>query len=139
MELTMTKQELRCADKPNALFVDLYELTMMQAYLREGLNGTASFNLFVRRLPPVRNYLLACGLETVLDFLESISFSKDDISYLTSFRMFDCCKQPDHESVKQCKRRMSSRILLLEPSGSAPSKEPLYGDRASCKEAKDTG
>jgi nicotinate phosphoribosyltransferase len=74
--------------KADALFVDLYELTMMQAYLREGLSGTAAFSLFVRRLPPTRNYLIACGLETVLDFLEHVRFSKDDVSYLSSLSLF---------------------------------------------------
>jgi nicotinate phosphoribosyltransferase len=74
--------------KVDALFADLYELTMMQAYLREGLSETAAFSLFVRRLPPTRNYLIACGLETVLDFLQHVKFSTDDISYLSSLSLF---------------------------------------------------
>ena len=74
--------------KADALFADLYELTMMQAYLHEGLAETAVFSLFVRRLPPTRNFLIACGLETVLDFLEHVRFSEDDISYLSSLNLF---------------------------------------------------
>jgi nicotinate phosphoribosyltransferase len=72
----------------DALFADLYELTMMQAYRREGLTGEAVFSLFVRRLPSARNYLIACGLEAVLDFLETVSFAPGDISYLASLRLF---------------------------------------------------
>jgi len=71
-----------------ALFVDLYELTMMQAYLHEGLTGPAVFSLFCRRLPPARNYLLACGLETVLEAIETLRFSEDDLAYLASLGKF---------------------------------------------------
>ena len=71
-----------------ALFVDLYELTMMQAYLQEGMTGTAVFSLFCRGLPPSRNYLVACGLETVLEAIETIRFSEDDLAYLASLSKF---------------------------------------------------
>ena len=76
------------AATPTALFADLYELTMMQAYLSEGLTGEAVFSLFVRRLPGVRNYLIACGLDTLLDVLAAARFSPDDISYLASLNLF---------------------------------------------------
>nr|VFK13128.1 MAG: nicotinate phosphoribosyltransferase [Candidatus Kentron sp. LFY] len=71
-----------------ALFTDLYELTMMQAYFEEGMKDTAVFSLFVRRLPARRNFLLACGLGTVLRFLENLYFSDEDIAYLASIGRF---------------------------------------------------
>jgi nicotinate phosphoribosyltransferase len=71
-----------------ALLTDLYELTMAQAYLEEGLTDQAVFSLFVRRLPTHRNFLIACGLETVLDSLETLRFSDDDLEYLASLRQF---------------------------------------------------
>ncbi len=71
-----------------ALFTDLYELTMMQAYFEEGMTQDAVFSLFVRRLPERRNFLLSCGLDTVLDYLENICFEDDDISYLASIGKF---------------------------------------------------
>lgn len=71
-----------------ALFTDLYELTMAQAYLEEGLTDQAVFSVFVRRLPPQRNFLIACGLESVLDYLESFRFSDDDLDYLGSLGLF---------------------------------------------------
>jgi nicotinate phosphoribosyltransferase len=74
--------------QPLALFTDLYELTMMQAYLAERMNGIATFSLFVRRLPPHRNFLIACGLEQVLAYLEDLHFSNDDIAYLASLNRF---------------------------------------------------
>lgn len=65
-----------------ALFTDQYELSMMQGYRAEGMDGVAVFSLFVRRLPATRNYLLACGLETVLDYLENLRFTEEDLAYL---------------------------------------------------------
>ncbi len=74
--------------RPAALFADLYELTMMQAYRREGLTGMAVFSLFPRRLPPARNYLIACGLATVLEFLEQFHLSAGEIAYLATLKLF---------------------------------------------------
>lgn len=70
------------------LFTDLYELMMAQAYLAEGMTGTAVFTLFVRRLPEVRNFLLACGLESVLAYLQHVRFTDDDLAYLRSLEVF---------------------------------------------------
>ena len=72
----------------DALFTDLYELTMLQTYFGEGMADEAVFSLFVRRLPERRNYLLACGLDTVLDYLEHLRFTADDVSYLRSLGHF---------------------------------------------------
>jgi len=71
-----------------ALFTDLYELTMAQAYFDEEMTDDAVFSLFVRRLPPQRNFLLACGLDTVLDYLENLHFDADDLDYLASLGEF---------------------------------------------------
>ena len=71
-----------------ALFTDLYELTMLQAYHEEGLNADAVFSLFVRRLPARRNYLLACGLDSVLGYLETLRFTDGDIAYLATLGRF---------------------------------------------------
>jgi nicotinate phosphoribosyltransferase len=71
-----------------ALLTDLYELTMLQAYFEEQMHDTAVFSLFVRRLPEHRNYLLACGLDDVLAFLETLRFDDAAISYLESLGRF---------------------------------------------------
>src|SRR5438093_7504263 len=61
-------------DSNAALLTDLYELTMLQSYFDEGMNGLAVFDLFIRRLPENRNYFVACGLDHVLDYLEAFCF-----------------------------------------------------------------
>src|SRR5512145_2475028 len=71
-----------------ALFTDLYELTMLQAYFEEQMRETAVFSLFVRRLPERRNYLLACGLDDVLSYLETLRFDDDALRYLRSLGRF---------------------------------------------------
>src|SRR5205823_8655125 len=75
-------------DSNAALFTDLYELTMLQSYFDESMNDTAVFDLFMRRLPSNRNYLVACGLEHVLHYLERVTFSSEDIDYLRSLNRF---------------------------------------------------
>jgi nicotinate phosphoribosyltransferase len=71
-----------------ALLTDLYQLTMAQAYLVEGMLEPAVFELFVRQLPAERNYLVACGLDDVLDYLENLQYSADDLDYLASLGRF---------------------------------------------------
>jgi nicotinate phosphoribosyltransferase len=70
------------------LFTDLYELTMLQAYVERGMDETATFSLFVRRLPERRNYLLACGLDDVLSYLERLRFTREGLDYLASLGEF---------------------------------------------------
>ena len=70
------------------LLTDLYELAMLQAYFEEGMDDTAVFSLFVRRLPGRRNYLLACGLDDVLAFLETVRFDPPALAYLESLGRF---------------------------------------------------
>ena len=71
-----------------ALFTDLYQLTMLQAYFEERMTERAVFSLFVRRLPRNRNFLVACGLDTVLDYLETLRFTRRDLDYLDTLSMF---------------------------------------------------
>ena len=67
-----------------ALSTDLYELTMMAGYHAAGLTPVATFELYVRELPPNRAFLVAAGLEQALDFLENVRFAESDIEYLRS-------------------------------------------------------
>ena len=72
----------------SGLLTDLYELTMAAGYLETGFDARATFELFVRSLPPRRNYLAAAGLDQALDFLEGVSFSGDEIAYLRTLPVF---------------------------------------------------
>ena len=73
-----------------ALFTDFYQLTMMQGYYRAGLHERQScFDLFFRYNPFGGGYTIAAGLEEALKFLESISFSDDDIKFLKENGLFE--------------------------------------------------
>lgn len=74
---------------PGALLTDLYELNMAASYLRRGMDGLATFSLYVRGLPKQRGFLVAAGLEACLDFLETVSFDEDDLTYLSSIGFDD--------------------------------------------------
>jgi nicotinate phosphoribosyltransferase len=71
-----------------ALLVDLYELTMAQAYWREGMSAEAVFSLYFRKLPPSRNYILACGLADALRFLERVAFRDEHLRHLATLGLF---------------------------------------------------
>src|SRR5690349_12146553 len=70
------------------LLTDLYQLNMMQAYLDRGESETAVFEFFVRSLPARRRFLLSAGLEQVLEFLETLRFSADELNWLKSTERF---------------------------------------------------
>lgn len=70
------------------LLVDLYELVMADSYLRQGMNERATFDLFVREMPPGRAFLVSAGLEAALHYLEHLRFDADQIGYLRSLRVF---------------------------------------------------
>ena len=84
----MSERSPWVTDDNVALLTDLYQLTMLQAYWREGMEDDAVFSLFARRLPPGRNYLLACGLDDALRYLETFHFSQDARDYLATLGLF---------------------------------------------------
>lgn len=72
----------------SGLLTDLYELTMAAGYVQKGFEATATFELFVRHLPPGRNYLVAAGLEQALEFIEQFRFSDEEVAYLHGLPIF---------------------------------------------------
>lgn len=64
------------------LLTDHYQLMMLQSYLEQDMQETAVFELFVRKLPPARNFMIAAGLEQALDFLEQLRFSPEELAWL---------------------------------------------------------
>lgn len=65
-----------------SLFTDLYELTMCASYFDNKKFEPATFDLFIRRLPPNRSYFLFVGLEQVLLFLKKIKFNEEQLRFL---------------------------------------------------------
>lgn len=71
-----------------SLLMDLYELTMAQSYFVYKRGGCATFDLIVRALPEGRSYLVACGLEDILNYLKDLRFGKEDLNYLKKEKLF---------------------------------------------------
>jgi nicotinate phosphoribosyltransferase len=71
-----------------ALLTDLYELTMAAAYVEAGMTGPATFELFVRELPPERRFLVVAGTAEVARFLRDLAVTDDQVDYLASLGRF---------------------------------------------------
>ena len=70
------------------LLTDLYELSMLEAYAAHGMADMAVFELFVRKLPAGRGFLIAAGLEQAVAFLERLHFTADELAWLKASESF---------------------------------------------------
>jgi nicotinate phosphoribosyltransferase len=76
------------AEHELGLATDLYQLTMMAAYRARDSADDASFELFVRKLPPGRGFLVAAGLEQALAYLTALRFEEDEVAWLRELPVF---------------------------------------------------
>src|SRR5262245_20542058 len=82
-------QSLFPDDRHLGLMTDLYELTMAAGYFAQGMaEQRATFELWMRRLPESRNYLVAAGLEQAIHYLQSLQFDDEQIAYLRALPTF---------------------------------------------------
>lgn len=70
------------------LITDLYQLTMNAAYWQNKKNEMSTFDLFIRKLPENWGYFIAAGLEDVIEYIEHLHFTEEDIVYLKSLKLF---------------------------------------------------
>jgi nicotinate phosphoribosyltransferase len=70
------------------LLTDLYQLSMMEVYDRHEMQQRAVFELFVRKLPVRRQFLMMAGLEPLVHFLEQMRYSAEELAWLHSTGMF---------------------------------------------------
>ncbi len=72
-----------------ALLTDLYELTMMQGYFTTGAyQKNVVFDLYYRKNPSGNGYAVTAGLAQVIEYINGLHFTKDDIDYLIRLDMF---------------------------------------------------
>lgn len=72
------------------LMTDLYELTMMQGYFKnKDRNETVIFDAFYRNNPMNSGYAICAGLEQVIDYINNLHFSAEDIDYLRGLGIFE--------------------------------------------------
>lgn len=72
------------------MLCDFYELTMAGGYFKTGLHRrNAYFDVFFRSVPDGGGFAIAAGLEQIADYIKNLHFSKEDIAYLRSKKIFD--------------------------------------------------
>jgi nicotinate phosphoribosyltransferase len=114
-----------------ALQTDLYELNMAASYLRRGMEQPATFSLFVRALPPGWGFLVACGLERCLEYLEELRFTEEDLEYLA--RELD---YPDETLEAFRSLRFTGEVWAFPEGRAAFPDEPLIEVTAPLPEAQ---
>ena len=70
------------------LLTDLYELTMMQGYFKNPTNQTVIFDMFYRTNPCGGSFAITAGLEQMIEYIENLRFTEEDVAYLRSLNMF---------------------------------------------------
>jgi len=122
----------KCKKDNKTLLTDLYQITMNAAYLDSGRdNETATFDLFIRKLPKDRGYFLAAGLEDVISYVKDIQFDETDVSYLRAQGLF---KEEFLESLKDF--RFTGDIYAVPEGTPIFANEPIVRVTAPRMEAQ---
>lgn len=119
----------------NGLLTDLYQLTMAAGYHLAGKTGDrAVFELYMRRLPPNRNFVVAAGLQQAVEYLLNLSFGEEEVRYLKDLAQFS--RMPE-EFFDQLRRFRFTGDLFAAPEGTPlfPG-EPFLTLRAPLMEAQ---
>jgi len=117
-----------------ALITDLYQLTMSASYFDQKHNPTATFEMFVRRLPENRGYLVFAGLEQALEYLKGLRFLPEEVDYLKSLPVFKHISREFWEYLKDF--RFSGELWALEEGEPFFAGEPALQVRAPMIEAQ---
>jgi nicotinate phosphoribosyltransferase len=118
----------------SALLADLYELTMAAAYFENDLTGNATFELFVRSLPPERSFLLAAGLEQALEYLENLRFREEEITYLREQPVFGCINSEFFDYLREF--RFHGEVWAMPEGTPVFAEEPMLRISAPIIEAQ---
>ncbi|APR79430.1 Nicotinate phosphoribosyltransferase [Minicystis rosea] len=120
----------------DALHTDLYQLTMAAGYFHRGLvSASATCEMFVRRLPRRRRFLLSMGLERVLRYLEELSFTEEQIAYLGTVPALRDAMSPDFCDFLR-RFRFTGDVWAAKEGTAVFATEPLVRVRAPIVEAQ---
>jgi nicotinate phosphoribosyltransferase len=120
-------------DKTNyTMMCDFYELTMINGYFKSGLKDKICyFDVFYRVVPDNGGFAIAAGLEQVVDYIKNLKFTKSDIEYLRSKKMFS------EEFLDYLKTFKFSGDIYAVPEGTPIfPKEPMLTVRSKAIEAQ---
>ena len=124
---------MKVNDKLNmTMLCDFYELTMAQGYFAKGYRDRITyFDLFYRRCPDGGGFCIAAGLEQVVQYIQELHFSEEDIAYLRSREMFS------EEFLEYLKNFKFTGDIWAIPEGTVVfPQEPIITVRAPAIEAQ---
>jgi len=123
------------SEKTLGINTDLYELAMLGAYFSAGrTSDQATFELFTRRLPSQRNFLVAAGLEQALHYVLGLSFDKEITDYLRSLGAFRHLGRAFFEYL--CDFRFTGDVYALPEGTPVFPNEPILQVTAPIMEAQ---
>lgn len=118
-----------------ALITDLYQLTMAAGYFEAGkTQERATFELFCRRLPHNRNFILAAGLEQAVEYLLGFRFTKEEIVYLRTLPQLKCASSEFFEMLAEL--RFTGDLFAVPEGTPLFAGEPFLTVRAPMIEAQ---
>lgn len=110
-------------DENLCLVTDFYQLTMAAGYFQNDMNRPATFELFVRKMPENRSFLLAAGLEQALHYLRHLHFSKEYIDFLRHHPSFKYVKGGFFKYLKDF--RFSGDVYAIPEGTVVFAEEPI--------------
>ncbi|WP_078894462.1 nicotinate phosphoribosyltransferase [Streptomyces sp. CT34] len=110
---------------------DLYEVTMALSYLRERMEQPATFSCFVRELPPDRGFLIAAGVESVLDFLTRFRVGPEDVEVFA-----EALRRPVRELAPLLGLRFGGEVRAVPEGRVVLAGEPLLEITAPLPQAQ---
>lgn len=114
---------------------DLYQLTMANGYHAMGkVDEVAVFDLFVRKLPKNRSYMMVAGLEQALHYLTNVGFTEDDIELLRNKPTFKGAKESFWDYLADF--RFTGDVWAMPEGTIAFGNEPLVTVEAPIIEAQ---
>ena len=120
-------------DKNNeSMLIDFYEFTMANGYFESSFKDKiVYFDLFFRKIPNQAGYAIAAGLKSVIDYIQNLSFSEEDLTYLRNKKIF-------HEDFLTYLKtfRFTGDIYAVEEGSVIFPGEPIVTVRANAVEAQ---
>lgn len=118
-------------NSPSTLVTDWYQLSMLDAYYRLGMEQTAVFEFFVRRLPEQRSFLVAAGLDSVLEYLQSVHFTSEELDWLASTKRLS-----SSTLARLASFRFTGRVFAVPEGTVFFASEPILRVEATLPEAQ---
>ncbi|PSM53247.1 nicotinate phosphoribosyltransferase, subgroup A [Campylobacter blaseri] len=113
------------------LFTDFYQLSMMQGYFKEKRDSVVVFDCFFRKHPFEGGYTIICGINEVVEYIQNLKFSDEDIEYLRTLNSFDDDFLQHLKTLK-----FSGEIYAMKEGSIAFAHEPIIRVKANILEAQ---